>query len=82
LPTATSSYRNGGSEPGRDRAGKQRTGRGRGEEMRQAEQWASGSRVGFLRPGEREREKKKMAMVLMSCERERESRGSWSGKKL
>jgi hypothetical protein len=50
--------------------------------MRQAEQWASGSRVGFLRPGERERERKKMAMVLMSCERERESRGSWSGKKL
>jgi hypothetical protein len=27
--------------------------------MRQAEQWASGSRVGFLRPGEREREREK-----------------------
>jgi hypothetical protein len=27
--------------------------------MRQAEQWASGSRVGFLRPGERERERER-----------------------
>jgi hypothetical protein len=57
--------------------------------MRQAEQWASGGRVGFLGPGERET--KKMAMVLMSCVCERgrrwwhqgpgRGRGSWSGKK-